>query len=760
MGRKELSLNGNAWEVGKCPPGKPISAVERWIPAHVPGEVRLDLLRSGLIDDPFYAKQNESSRWVEDWDWWWQRAFTLPSGDFNRIFLRFDGIDYHSHIAVNGRHIAEHVGMFSPILEEITGIAGRSENSVAVCVEHASKYADRSQTLKCPMSYGWDFAPAVLTMGVWDDVTLLTCHTALIRNLWVDPLFDGTHWNACVTVRIDSNAELDSKLLIDIKGENFDIRTPVIHREDVHLRPGVTTHTISIPIKNPHLWYPWEQGPQNRYRIHAALRGRGRSLDSTDATFGLRHVDLRPNERENSRHNWTFTLNGRRTFIRGANWVPADAFPGRVGREQYESLLTHARDIGVNLLRVWGGGLREKKDFYDLCDRMGILVWQEFPFACPTKSYSRAPEFMNLVEQEARAVTRAVRNHPSVILLCGGNEFGYTWNKPLVHLLERIVREDGGGRPFKRTSPTEGEAHNWSAHHAMANVDVYRKEKTGFLSEFGLQAAPARDSLERFIPEENLWEIRPALPQAAAEFFPIRTESLDNISRFIPPTRVWRNADVWTYHCAQLVKLFRQAKVLKFHDLDSFIDASQRMQAHLLQIGIETMRRRRYAGSGVIFWQLNDPWPNISWSVLDYYHIPKLAYYKVREVYNPVLVSLDYPLASYAVGDTVTAVPHIINDLHKSVPAARLTLQMTDDGQSLGESIVLETPDVPADSAVALDPVSLRIPEAGRPMLICSLEGPDGLLSRNTYDLSIHDPWAGPVVFQKTFETIMKILWK
>ncbi|MEW6200855.1 MAG: glycoside hydrolase family 2 TIM barrel-domain containing protein, partial [bacterium] len=670
--RTEKSLNGSDWQVGDSRAGESIEKVKRWYPAVVPGNVRLDLLRADIIPDPFYGDKCEESKWVNSRRWWFRKEFQMPPKE-GRAFIRFSGLDYHAMIELNGAVLCEHVGMFSTTVVEITRRL-QSDNRLVVCFEPPARYPDRTHTLKCQMSYGWDFAPDIRTVGIWDDVSVLHTGSAFLRHVTVHPHPVGDDYLVDLRIEIDSSDDFPGVIEVDVEGLNFPLKPPVVQREMVQVHKGKRYFTTSIPIENPHLWEPWEEGNQWLYRLRATLSSGEHLEDVEEVRFGLRSVEMIKNEENNI--PWTFRINGKRKFIRGANWAPCDSFPGRIDGERYKSLLGLARSAGINMLRVWGGGLREKRQFYELCDEMGIMVWQEFPFACASKPYPRTAKFMELVEQEARGIVRLTHAHPSVVFYCGGNEISYRWNHKIFRRIGQICSEEGGGRPFNPHSPARGEAHNWNIHHCYANIADYRKEDAAFVSEFGMQSAPAVESLRKFIPEKNLYPIKPIRSYFPVEFLFQRVEKLKWLPVFGVDRQTAQNSYMWYYRSAQLSKMFRYARITGFDDLESFVEASQMAQAFGLQAAIEHLRRRRYRTSGAIFWQFNEPWPAISWSVVDYYLVPKKAYEKIKQVCQPVLVSIDYPLKKYRRGDKFGGEIFIINDVHQPIENAELRVSL------------------------------------------------------------------------------------
>ena len=789
--RRLVDLNGPDWQFG-CVPQKSVDCedandchqVAEWLPATVPGNVRTDLLALGRISDPFYGLNNEDSQWVDGWDWWYKKALSLRLGEGERAFLVFEGIDYISAVYLNGVELGRHEGMFSRQVYEITnlsrsqiapagfaiqqpggGLQIRCEQKdvvtvriwgsaalprpqltawqtawshiVSILLPKSEAFPDRIGTLKCQMGFGWDFAPRLRTMGIWDDVYLLVTRAVFIRDVFVRSEIRGIRdgGQGAESARVQLRLELDvdreqaARARVTVRGKNFS--TDELHFDfDLALSQGPQVKELELVIENPRLWQPWERGFPHLYEANLSLlpdhslaassvdcgprraKGNSSSPDSLATTFGLRTVELAPNDgAPPDAPLWTFVVNGQPLFIRGANWVPADALPGRVRREDYAQLLGLAKEAGINMLRVWGGGLREKRAFYDLCDELGLLVWQEFPFACVFFGhFPRHESFLSLARRECTAIVRQLRDHPSLVLWCGGNEYSPRRNRKLIEALRAVVETNDGTRPFKDVSPGRGDSHNWRVWHGKAPVRQYRQGKAlrqaqdeaQFASEFGLSAVPDLASLQKFIPPEHLW----------------------------PPGQFWQ------YHCAELVKLRRYAGPwLKGEpaSLDQFIEATQKAQAFGLQVAIEHLRRRKYRASGTLFWQFNEPWPAICWSLVDYCRCPKLAYHKLQQIYNPVLISLNYPLIKYAPGTVLKAEIWAINDLMRSFEGCWLQILLD------GKEIFSQAIDLPPDSCRLVGLIEHPLPDGGQ-HLTAELSYQDQVIAANGYDLQYHDP--------------------
>ena len=732
MTRQLLDLSGSDWKLGRAPtassPGRAdwgeLDQIAEWLQATVPGNVRADLVRAGHIPDLFAGTQAEDSQWVDGHSWWLVRDWHLPPSPGTRVHLVFRGVDYLWDLFLNGHHLVRHEGMFSPLVLEVTDLL-RSENRLAVrvtgskwlpagrstpwfrlinhleskVVSIGNRHPHRRDTLKCQMSFGWDFAPALRTMGIWDDVYAIASGDAFIRDVEVTQQLGQDQAQLAITVEVDARVSRTALLRCTLAGESFDA-TPVVVKRTIEAESGTTHHNLELQVPEPHLWWPWDQGSPDLYRLTVEVWDGDRCLDARSRTLGLRQVEL---------DGWTLRINGRPVYARGANWVPADVLPGRVKEEDYHELLTLARQANMNMLRVWGGGLREKRVFYDLCDRLGIMLWQEFPLACAFLSrFPRSSGYLQLVERESEAIVRDLRPHPSVVLWCGGNEFNPERNRSVVDTLQQTVSRLDTERPFLDASPAGGDSHNWQVWHDFHPPSAYRQDQALFASEFGLQALPDKETLREVIPDEELWPTGPS----------------------------------WHYHGAELPKLLRYARpFLPSSDpsLDELIEASQRAQAHALQIAIEHYRRARArGGGGVLIWQLNEPWPAISWSLVDYHRRQKAAYTVVRRSMNPVLVSLEYPLRRYQSGDELPIGIWVINDLPADLAGCELEIVLwTGPAQAAARHVV--NVDIQPASVREIGRLTWAIPPGDDWRLTCKLRREGQVLSMNEVDLTVHD---------------------
>ena len=741
MTRRVLDLSGADWKLGRAPADASpehaewheLERIDEWLLATVPGNIRADLVRAGRLPDLFFGTQAEDSRWVDDHCWWLIREWPLAPSPGERVHLVVRGVDYVWDLFLNGHHLGRHEGMFSPLVHDVSGLV-RAENRLAVRVVGSRwlpsrrssawfrfvnyfesratsigrRYPHRRDTLKCQMSFGWDFAPALRTMGIWDDVYAVASGDAFIRDVEVRQQFEDGQARLAIGVEVDALTARTVLLRCTLVGEGFEAE-PIVVEQPAELDAGAGRTDLELQVPQPHLWWPWDQGSPDLYRLTVNVSDGDRCLDSLVQTVGLREVEL---------DGWTLRINGRRVYARGANWVPANVLPGQVDEEDYRALLSLARQANMNMVRVWGGGLREKRAFYDLCDRLGILVWQEFPLACSFLGrFPRSSDYLQLVEKESEAIVRDLRAHPSVVLWCGGNEFSPERNRPVVAAMQQSASRLDPDRPFLAASPAGGDSHNWKVWHGFHPPSAYRKDDTPFASEFGLQALPDKATLQRFVPAEELWPPGPS----------------------------------WSYHGAELDKLLRYARPFMQDGepgLEELIEASQRAQAHALQIAVEHYRRAKArGGGGVLIWQLNEPWPAISWALVDFYRRPKAAYAVIKRLMNPVLVSLEYPLRRYQAGDELAIGIWVVNDLPVNLHGCQLQIVLW---AGTGEATASYNMDVEiaANSASEVGRVRWHLPPGNGWRLTCGIQREGQALATNEYDLTVHDD-TGPTVGQR-----------
>jgi beta-mannosidase len=694
------------------------------LPARVPGDVFTDLWSAGKIPDPYLGLNSEQVQWVNQYDWLYRGAAELAPAVLERLWIEFQGLDYRYAIGWNGRELFQGEGMFSrrlfevaPVLPGTNAIEVRFSGLPDRWVESKlppvifNTEPVRRKYLKTQMSFGWDFAPRLKGCGVWDEAALFATGPALIRDALVRTGNDGT---VDLEFELDSGGEIEALLELTIAGETF-AGEKWKASVPVRLEKGprnLIRHRLHV--EQPRLWWPWDQGRPELYRLSAAVMVGGKRSDAVTEVFGFREIGWTRNPGSPQRAlDWTLLVNGRRVFLRGANFVPAESMAGRLTGERYRKLVELARDANLNALRLWGGGNRERRDFYDACDRLGVLVWQEFPVACVNFRLPRSKKYSRLLQAECMEIARQLRNHPSLMMWCGGNEFNARWNQPAIETMKQVCHDLDPTRRFVPASPHRGDAHNWLVWHLKGNLTDYFADRSQLVSEFGLQAPPALESLREFLPGDLLW----------------------------PIGRGWTHHHLGRGKMEKYVRSFGAGA-----GLENFVHAGQEAQAHYLHRGIERWRRAKYEKSGAFLWQWNEPWPCVSWSVVDYYLRPKRGYEAVKLAFQPLLVSAEFEQKSYQPGELFSALIFLVNDLPRDFPEVEVEVW------SGGERMQTLRGAVDRDQVSSLGEISFRLPAAAPPMLELTAREAGQEISRNCYHLAFHDPTPASFIGRRLFK--------
>lgn len=657
--KQTISLNGDwrlagfdhgagDWSRPDCalPPG----AVE--IDAHVPGEVHVDLLRAGLIPDPYYATNADQAQWVEQKEWWYRRTFEVPEDlDLRRAYLEFDGLDTFATVFLNGAEVGRTNNMFVPHRFDVSGAAVTGTNTVAIRFEPAVKVLERIDTSglfgcfdtprvaarKMQCSFGWDWTHRLVGAGIWRGARLV-CHSELsISDVYVHTEIEGGSANAWVSLQVENHSARDQKAAVSIVVARDDAREKIEFVEAISPFGGVVEALIRID--EPELWWPNGAGEQPLYKCMVGVQVEGEVQDVAERDFGVRDVRLIERD-EAGRPVFTLLVNGQRIFCKGGNWIPADHFVSNVTQQRYRELVELAADAGFNMLRVWGGGIYEDPAFYRACDEMGIMVWQDFMFSCGL--YPDDEDFRAAVASEVETVVRQLRNHPSVVLWCGNNEceMGFEpdaeWpGKSLFHqVIPAVLARLDTTRPYRPSSPlggptgndaSEGDLHrsSWFAvceHDAADWRRVIEQERGLFHSEFVTQGPPMIESIREFVPPDSL--------------FPPTNEVWEFHNKDNPHST---RSDKRT-HQQILVDLTRRM-MGEFTTAEEFAAYAGILQGEFIKAEVEHYRREKWAISGALMWMYNDCWPAVGWSIVDYYLRPKIAYYYTKRAFAPVIVS-------------------------------------------------------------------------------------------------------------------------
>lgn len=620
-----------------------------WYPATVPGVVHLDLLANNLIDDPFWGNNEQKLQWIEQENWIYKTTFQATDTLFDQqhIEIDFEGLDTYATVYLNGDKLFEANNMFREWSQEVKNLLIPGENELKIIfqspVQHNKKKVETYPyslpsgnetadipikvspfTRKAAYQFGWDWAPRFVTSGIWRAVKLNTWNKARLTNVFTSTQnLQGDMAKMKTAIEVEVDEEGLYRVVVD----------SIEHLE--HLKSGVNYISYTFEINNPKLWWCNGLGEPYLYEQNIKLFQGNRLLDTKKLDYGVRTIEL-INKPDSIGTSFYFKLNGRPVFMQGANYVPQDVFLPRVKNKQYEKLIKDVKDAHMNMLRVWGGGIYENDIFYNLCDQMGILVWQDFMFA--GSLYPDDKEFRENVKQEVAQNIKRLRGHPCIALWCGNNEievawgnwgwqkqYGYSpedsvaiWNNynSIFHvLIPDQVKAFDSGRAYTPTTPlsnwgtpenfNHGSMHYWGVWHGREPFENFASNVGRFMVEYGFQSFPELGTLRKVMADSSL---------------SLESTTMQNRQK--------------SYIGNGLILTHIQQYYHKPKSFTEFVELSQKTQARALKMAISAHKQNKPRCMGSLFWQLNDCWPGPSWSVIDYFGNHKLAYDAVKEAYD------------------------------------------------------------------------------------------------------------------------------
>jgi beta-mannosidase len=633
----EIDLHGT-WQLIQADTGDTTEA-------QVPGDNYSALLQAGKIPDPYYGMNEEEVQWVREKDWIYRCEFVVSKTMLSHasVFLTCNSLDTVTEIFINGKSVGTTDNMFRRYTFEVKDILIEGNNSIEIRffslpeiarqraaaldnpfpVTKNSKVPNINLIRKVQCHAGWDWGICLLVAGIYGPITLTATSSGRIDYVTTTQHHKKGSCRVTVTVEIFSPAAVQ-KTLLEITLDEHTVK------RKISLKSGVTIVREEIGIKNPKLWWPNGEGEQFLYHLSVTLDGQ-----KVEKRLGLRTLDL-VREKDETGSSMLFRINGRDIFCKGANWIPIDAIPGRITAERYEYLLRCAASVHMNMLRVWGGGRYEADIFYRLCDEKGILVWQDFMFAC--MPCPGTGEFIANVEEEAVHQVKRLKDHPCIAVWCGNNEVleSFEWYDDTKHntgfyleqltllnkVLEEAVSEYDPERVFWPGSPsngpedplgqpqdeTRGDIHFWKVWHGREPFESYTTIKPRFCAEFGFQSFPSIQCIKTFAPQDQ-WDI---------------------------------SSPVMRFHQRSPLgnEIIKDTFDLYFKTPSSFERCtwlSQVQQAVAIKTAVESFRSLRPHCMGALYWQLNDIWPVSSWSSIEYDGKWKLLHYLARRFYAPVI---------------------------------------------------------------------------------------------------------------------------
>jgi beta-mannosidase len=626
-------------------------------PAQVPGTVQLQLLQDGLLPDPFYGTNEKLVQWVGEKSWIYTLQFDVADFDSSRHYqLNFLGLDTYAEVSLNGQSILQADNMFRRWQVDVNGLLRAQLNELQIhfrppaeivapllgqrppyeqtAVNDTGTPRMANMVRKAQFHFGWDWGLRLLSVGIWRPVYLESWKQARIADVQVhqQELSDSL---ARLAVVVDLDHQLSGPFELVIRDGDSE---EVFSRDTI--ARNTSRHQASVQIDHPRRWWPSGHGSPERYHLICELYRNGELLDTFSRRIGLRTVELVQDEDAYGR-SFYFRINGRPIFVKGASYIPQDALLNRITAQQKIDLLSRAQAAHLNLIRVWGGGIYEDDTFYDTCDSLGLMVWQDFMFACA--AYPGDEAFLANVRQEAVDNVRRLRNHPSIITWCGNNEVymamdHWGWQKlfsitkaeeetmDLAYrelfqtLLPELLKQEDPTRPYTHTTPTSewwnpeglgrGTLHYWGVWHGEDDFSGYETKVGRYMNEYGFQSFPELATIATFA-DSSQW-------------------ALDS-----PVMEHHQKSYVGNGLIGKFTAQYGQPTA----DFTGFVEQSQRVQYEGIRRAIIAHRLHWGYCMGTTFWQLNDCWPGPSWSAIDYYGREKVLFRELPNLYAPVIAA-------------------------------------------------------------------------------------------------------------------------
>ena len=699
--------------------------LEGWLLAEAPLTAHTNLMDNKLIPDPFKGCNEREVQWVSEYEWWYRKEIDLTEEVVGKdtVELYFGGLDTYATLWVNDAKIGEANNMFTPWRFNIKPQAKIGRNVIVIRFKPAQKVANeleakhkhkysclsaenfsaRPYVRKAQYSFGWDWGPKLPTAGILGGAKIVAYNKARLGYVAALPLEVSAQK---ATVKFSSEiyavSELDLRAKFLLSGFAQQYEKSVEQK----VAKGRNFVDCAFEVVDPDLWWPRGYGEPNLYTAKVEVYSGTELLDDVEINVGIRSIRLIQEPFEEGK-TFIFNINGQNVFCRGANWIPADSFLPKVNYKTYNSLLTSASEANFNMLRVWGGGVYEADEFYDLCDALGIMVWQDFMYVCA--GYPEEEWFLREAEREATETVLRLRRHPSIVVWCGNNENQWLHNvlwktrdkvdrlyglQIYENLLARVCQSLDPTRPYRPSSPFggadasgrhEGDRHNWEAWSKGRDYTAYLEDNGRFISEFGWQAPPTMELLKTYLDEKDL------------------------------------TPDSFSFHAHEKqtggLELMRALLAVHYpvpDDLRRFVLYSQLNQGEALKTAVTHWRSRMFRTSGCLIWQLNDCWPAISWSLIDYGLNPKAAYFYVKRACRPVIAPIIMRQGKAEV--------HVINETAEPLDATLKFEVMTFSGGPVyDQSLKASVP--PYTALLLLEKTLDELPTKSSCIIVAKLEG-------------------------------------
>ena len=667
------------------------------IPASVPGDITIDAFKAGLVNNPYFAENYKNAEWIQRSDFIYENEIEITSSMLNSdvIDLVFKGIDLYSDIFISDQFLGSTNNMFLQYVFDIKPFVKTGKNLLQVkmkstlnmmdtfdCKDYFSIFnVPRIFTRKAQCHFGWDWAPKICGYGIWDNV-YINCHDRhqisdikiVTRNSGDITFHLQINYNVRLLIKQDGSPYIEAEEKKDDKYRIYLSSSPngefdIVKEFTINDRKDF----FNLRIEKPQLWWPLGYGEHPLYKYKVELVRDNQILDVKEGRFAFREVSLKEDPIGDNQLGFRFYINNTPIFIKGSNWVPAECFTGVLKDDKYHKLIQLAVDGNFNTLRVWGGGIYEKDIFYDLCDESGILVWQDLCLACadiPEEDH----EFVSNLINEVTYQVKRLRNHPSLIYWCGGNEKTGSYGLSVTHgdflidvILPGLINSLDTSRPYRRQSPysysdignekNSGETHhNCFEESLKLGLDSYRfriaSSTPSFVSECAIMGPSSLETLRKIFPEEHMW----------------------------PMDEMWNDRLMENPYAAILMDFphrelyYAEQLYGPIDNVEDFVKKGMISHSECIRAELEYARSKKWNISGFLNWMFDDIWPSATWATIDYFLEPKEVYYQMKRSYAPIYASF----VEDECGDTYLFVS---NDTTKTIKTNIEVLEKTFSGE-------------------------------------------------------------------------------
>ena len=634
----------------------------KWLNATVPGSVHTDLLDQNIIKHPFIGANELYAGWISDNDWEYKTSFKIDKKILQKDHqeLHFEGLDTYANVYLNDSLILNTNNAFRSWTVDVKSVL-KTDNELRVVFSNTKSYEEKKKakltyelpegnrifTRKAQFQYGWDWGPKLNTSGIWRSVYIKVWETITIKDVFVEQLTLNDSI-AILEANLNIETDTDDDLTVDIYVND--------NLNSTHSYQKENTSGFSFQIQNPKKWWPHNIGEPYLYDLKFVIKQGKTVLDTYKLKKGLRTIDL-ITESDTKGQTFYFKVNNVPVYMKGANYIPQNSFQNLVTDSHYDKLLNDAVVANMNMLRVWGGGIYENDIFYELCDEKGILVWQDFMFACAM--YPGDEAFLKNVHQEAIDNVKRLRNHASIALWCGNNENSEGWHrwgwqsgrseaekeeiwanylKVFDSILPNTVKQLTDNTPYWESSPKygrgnpryefEGDAHDWWIWHDAYPFEHLDAHVPRFMSEFGFQSFPGYEAIKYINQSDSI---------------SIQSKGFKTHQKH--------------HRGFKLIREYMERDFPVPEADEDYVYMSQVLQAYGITKGIEAHRRAKPYNMGSLYWQLNDCWPVVSWSSIDHLGNWKALHYRAKKVFDNLLISPvieNGTLKVYVVNDNMT----------------------------------------------------------------------------------------------------------